>query len=158
ISGMAVVQLFNHERRSFERFDERNVGLRTANLRSLFWYAVFEPTVVVFGAVTTAAILWYGGGRAVQETLTIGTLVAFFQYMQRFYWPIRELAERYTTLQSAIASSERIFTVLDEPEEIRDTATPRMLGTVEGRIEFHDVWFAYEPDNWVLRGVSFSIQ
>ncbi len=158
ISGMSVVQLFNHERRSFDRFDERNVGLRSANLRSLFWYAVFEPTVVVFGAVTTAAILWYGGGRAVQETLTIGTLVAFFQYMQRFYWPIRELAERYTTLQSAIASSERIFTVLDEPEEIRDVEAPRTLGRVEGRIAFRDVWFAYEPDNWVLRDVSFTIE
>ncbi|MEZ4503338.1 MAG: ABC transporter ATP-binding protein [Dehalococcoidia bacterium] len=159
ITGVAILQLFNRRRESMRRFDERNAGLLEANKRSIFWYAVFEPTVVAFGAITTGAILWYGGGRVVQETLTLGTLVAFLQYMQRFYWPLRELSQRYTTLQSAIASAERVFTVLDSPEEVTDVEAPRHLATpVQGRIEFRDVWFAYEPDNWVLRGVSFTIE
>ena len=159
ITGVAILQLFNRRRESMQRFDERNAGLLEANKRSIFWYAVFEPTVVAFGAITTGAILWYGGGRVVQTTLTLGTLVAFLQYMQRFYWPLRELSQRYTTLQSAIASAERVFTVLDSPEEVTDVEAPRHLPTpVQGRIEFRDVWFAYEPENWVLRGVSFTIE
>ena len=158
ISGMAVVQLFNRERENLRRFDQRNRGLLNANLRVLSWYAIFEPAVLLFGAVTTAAILWYGGGRVVQEALTLGTLVAFIQYMQRFYWPIRDLADRYTTLQSAMASAERIFQVLDEPEEIVDPSHPKHLRDVRGRIEFRDVWFAYDEDNWVLKGVSFVIE
>lgn len=159
ITGVAVLQLFNRRRESMRRFDERNEGLLGANLRSIFWYAVFEPTVVAFGALTTAAILWYGGGRVVQDALTLGTLVAFLQYMQRFYWPLRELSQRYTTLQSAIASAERVFTVLDSPEEVTDIEEPRHLAEpVRGQIEFRDVWFAYEPGNWVLHGVSFTIE
>ncbi len=158
ISGMAVVQLFNREEENLRRFDRRNRGLLGANLMVLRWYAIFEPTVVLFGAVTTAVILWYGGARAIDETLTIGTLVAFTQYMQRFYWPIRDLSDRYTTLQAATASSERIFQVLDEAVEVVDIDEPRTLGKIEGRIEFDHVWFAYDEENWVLRDVSFSIE
>jgi ATP-binding cassette, subfamily B, multidrug efflux pump len=161
ITGVTVLQLFNRRGESMRRFDERNSGLLNANMRSIFWYAVFEPTVVVFSAVTTGAILWYGGGRVVQEAVTLGTLVAFLQYMQRFYWPLRELSQRYTTLQSGIASAERIFGVLDEAEEIRDVESPRRLERPRGEIEFRDVWFAYDaepPETWVLRGVSFTIQ
>lgn len=157
ISGMAVVQLFNRQRENLRRFDERNRGLLDANLRVLGWYAIFEPTVVLFGAVTTGAILWYGGGRVVQEALSLGTLVAFIQYMQRFYWPIRDLSDRYTTLQQAMASSERIFGVLDEPEEVIDPPAPVRLERVRGEIEFRNVWFAYEDEHWVLQDVSFTI-
>lgn len=157
ISGMAVVQLFNRQRENLRRFDDRNRGLLDANLRVLGWYAIFEPTVVLFGAVTTGAILWYGGGRVVQDALSLGTLVAFVQYMQRFYWPIRDLSDRYTTLQQAMASSERIFGVLDEPEEVVDPPSPVHLNRVRGEIEFRNVWFAYEGDNWVLQDVSFTI-
>jgi len=158
ISGMAVVQLFNREKENFRRFDQRNQGLLAANQRVLFWYAVFEPTVVLFGAMTAAAIIWYGGGRVVDSALTLGTLVAFTQYMQRFYWPIRDLSDRYTTLQSAMASSERIFGVLDEQEEVTDLPNPRHLGEVKGKIEFRNVWFAYDEENWVLRDVSFVLE
>lgn len=157
ISGMAVVQLFNRQKENLRRFDDRNRGLLDANLRVLGWYAIFEPTVVLFGAVTTGAILWYGGGRVVQGALSLGTLVAFIQYMQRFYWPIRDLSDRYTTLQQAMASSERIFGVLDEPEEVVDPPSPVRLERVRGEIEFRNVWFAYEGENWVLRDVSFRI-
>lgn len=158
ITGMAVIQLFNRQRENLRRFDGRNRGLLASNLKVLAWYAIFEPTVVIFGAVTTGLILWYGGGRVLSETMTLGTLVAFIQYMQRFYWPIRDLSDRYTTLQAAMASSERIFGVLDEKEEIVDPPAPVHLGSVRGRIEFRNVWFAYDEDNWVLKDVSFVLE
>jgi ATP-binding cassette subfamily B protein len=158
ITGITVVQLFNRQRQHFARLNERNQGLLGANLRVTFWYAVFEPMVVIFNAVTISLILWYGGGRAIQHTLTLGTLVAFLQYMQQFFWPIRELAERYTTIQQAMAGCERIFLILDEPEEVTDSEHPMELPSARGEIEFRDVWFAYDEENWVLRDVSFVIQ
>jgi ATP-binding cassette subfamily B protein len=158
ITGIAVVQLFNRQKENLRRFRERNMGLLNANLRVLNWYAIFEPTVVLFGAATTAAILWYGGGRVVQEALSLGTLVAFLQYMQRFYWPVRDLSDRYTTLQAAMASCERIFGVLDEPEEVVDPPDPVHLTHIRGEIEFRNVWFAYDEGNWVLKDVSFKLE
>ncbi|MDP6604739.1 MAG: ABC transporter ATP-binding protein [Dehalococcoidia bacterium] len=158
ITGITVVQLFNRERENLRRFDERNRGHLSAHLRFLMWYAVFEPTVVLFGAVTTASIIWYGGGRVIDASLTIGTLVAFTAYMQRFYWPLREISQRYSGIQQAMASAERIFGILDEPEEIIDPAEPRHLTDVRGKIEFRDVWFAYVDENWVLRDVSMVVE
>ncbi len=157
ITGMSVVQLFNRQRENLRRFGDRNRGLLGANLRVLGWYAIFEPTVIIFGAVTSALILWYGGGRVVHETLTLGTMVAFISYMQRFYWPIRDLSDRYTTLQSAMAASERIFGVLDEEEDVVDPPEPKHLEAIRGKIEFRNVWFAYDAENWVLRDVSFVL-
>ena len=158
ISGIAVVQLFNRQQENLRRFDQRNRGLLGANLAVVATFAIFEPTVVLFNAVTVAVLIWYGGGRVVQDALTLGTLVAFLQYMQRFYWPIRELADRYTTLQQAMASSERIFRVLDEPVGVTDPPVPRRLGRLRGKVEFRHVWFAYDPDNWVLSDVSFVVE
>lgn len=158
ISGIVVVQLFNRQRENLRRFDQRNRGLLGANLAVVATYAIFEPTVVLFNALTVAVLIWYGGGRVVQDALTLGTLVAFLQYMQRFYWPIRELADRYTTLQQAMASSERIFRVLDEPVEITDPPVPRTLGHFRGKVELRHVWFAYDRDNWVISDVSFVVQ
>jgi ATP-binding cassette subfamily B protein len=157
ITGMAVVQLFNRQGRNLKRFDERNLGFRVAALKATYFFAAFEPTVVLFNAVTTAAIIWYGGGRVVDNQLTLGTLIAFLQLMQYFFWPVRELAERSTNLQQALASCERIFAVLEEPEEITDDPTARALPAVEGHVQFDHVWFAYDGDNWVLRNVNFEI-
>jgi ATP-binding cassette subfamily B protein len=157
LTGITVVQLFNRQQRNLKQFDERNRGLLRANMLVTFYFAAFEPVVVLFNAVTTGLIIWYGGGRVLDDTLTLGTLVAFLQYMQRFYWPIRDLAERYTTIQQAMASSERIFGVLDEQEEITDAPDAIELERVAGKIEFRNVWFAYEAENWVLRDVSFVI-
>ena len=157
ISGVAIVQLFNRQRRNQENFDERNRGNLDANLRVLFWYAVFEPTVVLFGALTTGAILWYGGARVADEVLSLGTLVAFIAFMQRFFWPIRELAERFTMLQGAMASAERIFGILDQPEEVVDAPDAQPLAEVKGAIRFDHVWFAYQGEHWILRGLDFSI-
>src|SRR5690606_31403788 len=118
---------------------------------------VFEPTVVIFNAVTTAAILWYGGSSVLDGALSIGTLVAFIAFMQRFFWPIRELSERYTMLQGAMASAERIFGILDEPEEVLDAEGALELDEVRGEIRFDHVSFAYNPGNWVLKDVDFAI-
>ena len=167
ISGVAVVQLFNRERESARRFDTKNKAFLSANLRFVFWYAVFEPTVVFFGAGTMAVILWYGGVRVLDGSLTLGTLVAFMQFMGFFYWPLRELAQRYTTLQQAMASSERVFGILDTPADLVDAEQPQHLGSrIFGKIEFRNVWFAYDGDgapgdssrNWVLKDVSFTVQ
>ena len=158
ITGMAVVQLFNRQDRNLQRFDDRNKGFLRASLRATVYFAAFEPTVVLFNAVTVSTIIWYGGGRVTQDALTLGTLVAFLQYMQFFFWPVRELAERSTMFQQALASCERIFGILDEPEEITDDPASSTLGRIEGRVEFDKVWFAYDSENWVLRGVSFDIQ
>ena len=158
ITGMAVVQLFNRQERNLQRFDERNKGFLRTSLRATFYFAAFEPTVVLFNALTISAIIWYGGGRVTHDALTLGTLVAFLQYMQFFFWPVRELAERSTMFQQALASCERIFGILDEPEEITDDAAATTLDRIDGHVEFDDVWFAYDGENWVLRGVSFDIQ
>ena len=158
ITGMAVVQLFNRQDRNLQRFDERNQGFLKASLRATVYFAAFEPTVVLFNAVTISTIIWYGGGRVTQDAITLGTLVAFLSYMQFFFWPVRELAERSTMFQQALASCERIFGVLDEPEEITDDATASTLQEIEGHVEFDHVWFAYDAENWVLRGISFDIQ
>ncbi|MGE3960338.1 MAG: ABC transporter ATP-binding protein [Dehalococcoidia bacterium] len=157
ITGVAIIQLFNRQRRNMEYFDQRNRGALEANLRVLFWYAVFEPTVVLFNAVTISAIIWVGGGASLDGAVSIGTLVAFISFMQRFFWPIRELSERYTMIQGAMASAERIFGVLDAPEEVTDAEDARPLPAVRGDLRFDHVWFAYETENWVLKDIDFTI-
>jgi ATP-binding cassette subfamily B multidrug efflux pump len=157
IAGTQVVQLFNRERRNFGVFDDLNQDYLRATLRSLFYFSIFFPTVGLFAAVATALIIWVGGGQVLVGTLTFGALVAFLQYVERFFNPIRDLADQYTTLQSAMASSERIFRVLDEEPRVTDTDHPVRLAHVRGEVEFRDVWFAYNPEEWVLRGVSFHI-
>ena len=118
ITGMATVQLFRRERRSFAAFDEVNRGHRDANIDSIFYYAVFYPAIEVIGALSTAMIIWFGGGWVIEGTLTIGSFVAFMLYSQRFYRPISDLSEKFNILQAAMASSERIFKLLDTPVKI----------------------------------------
>jgi ATP-binding cassette, subfamily B, multidrug efflux pump len=158
ITGVTIIQLFNRQRKNLEYFDHRNTGALGANMRVLFWYAAFEPTVVLFNALTTGVIIWFAGGAVLEGSLTLGTLVAFLAFMQRFFWPVRELTERYTMLQGAMASAERIFGVIDEPEEVKDIQGAGTLEQVRGEIRFDHVWFAYQPDNWVLKDVSFTIR
>ncbi len=158
ITGVTIIQLFNRQRQNLSYFNERNTGALEANMRVLFWYAAFEPTVVLFNAITAGAIIWFGGQGVLDDSITLGTLVAFLAFMQRFFWPVRELSERYTMLQGAMASSERIFGVLDEAEEVTDIEGARTLETVRGEIRFDHVWFAYQEPNWVLKDVSFTIR
>ena len=165
ITGMPVVQLFTQEARSLQRFDALNHDHLQANLGSLSNLAQFFPSVQVLGTVAVALLLWYGGGQVVQGWTTLGVLVAMVQYAERFFDPIRELAEKFNLLQQALASSERIFGLLDEPVTVRDPARPVRLERVRGEVVFDDVWFAYDPEGaggrdgagWVLRGVSFRV-
>jgi ATP-binding cassette subfamily B multidrug efflux pump len=157
ISGMAVVQLFGRESRNLDHFRKLNYDHLEAFLRTIFYHAVFFPVVELLGALAVALILWYGGIRMHAGSLTIGAVVAFIQYAQRFFRPISDLAEKYNIMQSAMASAERIFRLLDEPEE-PDFRSPAIRpAVVRGEIEFRGVWFSYNGEDWVLRDVSFRI-
>ncbi|MEO8217739.1 MAG: ABC transporter ATP-binding protein [Acidobacteriota bacterium] len=155
ISGMSVVQLFNRQEIEAEKFDELNARHRDANIESIFYYSVFYPCIDLIQSVGIALIIWYGGGQVVRATLSLGALIAFFQYAQRFYEPISDLSEKYNILQAAMAASERIFKLLDTPELIRNVDRTVSIDDVS-RIEFRNVWFAYNEEDWVLRDVSFT--
>ena len=157
LGGMAVVQLFNREAKHFEQFDERNLKHLNAYRRVIFYHAVFYPAVEVIGAVAVALIIWRGGGNMLNGTLTFGALVAFILYIERFFQPISDLAEKYGILQTAMASSERIFKLLDEPVEETDGKWPQLSARVRGEIEFHDVSFSYRDDQPVLKNISFTV-
>jgi ATP-binding cassette subfamily B multidrug efflux pump len=177
ISGMSVVQLFRQERPTHERFREINDDYLEAHLRSITYYALFFPVVAFLSSLALALIIWYGGGAALRGAVTLGTIAAFLQYAQRFFRPIQDLSEKYNILQGAMASSERIFRLLDEEPRIRDPEVAASLPTpVRGRIRFEDVWFRYlEPSEaapptpaalegegprreWVLEGVDFTVE
>ncbi len=157
LSGMSVVQLFNRERRAAEQFEEIN----RANLRAwrdaIFGHALFYPAVEVLSVLAIAVIVAYGGSQVLGGTAQLGTLVAFLFWSRRMFQPIQDLSEKYTVLQSAMASAERIFKLLDEPVSITSSLQPRSLPTEAGRVEFRNVWFAYNDEDWVLRDVSFVI-
>ncbi|MCS6817317.1 MAG: ABC transporter ATP-binding protein/permease [Blastocatellia bacterium] len=157
ITGMATVQLFNEERRSFERFDRLNADHRRAHLETIFYYAVFFPAVELVGAIGIALIIWYGGHQVLAGSVTLGALIGFVQLSQRFFQPISDLSEKYNILQSAMAAAERIFALLDTPVGIvsRGGYRPRH---VRGHLAFRHVWFAYEGEEWVLRDVSFEVR
>jgi ATP-binding cassette subfamily B protein len=159
ITGMSTVQLFRREALNFARFDEIDRQHRDANIESIFYYAVFYPAVESVSTLATALIIWYGGYGVVRGTLTLGALVAFIQYSQRFFRPISDMSEKFNVLQSAMASSERIFKLLDEPVAIEppERPTPRPAPGL-GHIVFEDVWFAYNDDDYVLKGVSFEVR
>jgi ATP-binding cassette subfamily B protein len=156
ITGMPVVQLFNREEKETSSFRRINDAHRKANIDTIFYYAVFYPAVEIIGAVGVGLIIWYGGGQVIQGITTIGTLVAFIQLARSFYEPISDISEKYNILQSAMASSERIFKLLDEPVLIESPETPVRIGRSRGHIEFRNVWFAYKNEDWVLKDVSFT--
>jgi ATP-binding cassette subfamily B protein len=160
LSGMTVVQLFRREERNVAAFAAINRQHADANLRSIFYYAVFYPAIDLLAAVAVALILLYGGGGVLAGTLTLGVLVAFIQYSERFWRPIADLSEKFNILQAAMASSERVFTLLDTPVKVAAPPAPRRLAAVAGVVEFQDVWFSYaeaEPD-WVLRDIGFRVE
>lgn len=161
ITGMVIVQLFNRESTMFSRFDALNEDYLRANLQSIFAYSIFSPIVIFLGSLATGLLVWVGGHGILSNwggAFTLGALVAAMQYTDRAFQPIRDLAEKYNILQSAMASSERIFGLLDETAEPPDVDNPVELATVRGDIEFRDVTFGYDPGNPVLRDVSFHIQ
>jgi ATP-binding cassette subfamily B multidrug efflux pump len=156
--GMSVVQLFRREGLRRDTFDRINREHADANLRQIFFYAVFYPAIDLLAAMAVAAILLYGGGRVLSGTLTVGALVAFIQYSERFWRPISDLSEKFNILQAAMASAERIFTLLDTPVAVLAPAAPKRLPAVQGRVAFQDVSFAYQDEEWVLRDVDFAVE
>lgn len=158
VSGMWVVQSFAAEKRTFEKFDTINGDLRDYHLKSVFYFAVFFPVVEILGAVSVALIIWYGGGQIIQKTLTFGEIVAFKLYADLFFHPIRDLSEKYNILQQAMASLERIFRLLDAKPDIVDTDSPVKLSSVKGSLEFENLWFAYNDEEWVLRDINLKIE
>jgi ATP-binding cassette subfamily B protein len=158
VSGMSTVQLFNREEENLSRFKRINKENRDGQLKSLLYSAVYFPVVEVFAALALGTILWYGGGEVIQGAIQLGVLVAFIQYVQRFFQPIRDLSEKYNILQAALASSERIFGLLDTPEEMPDPRQPVVLPEVRGEIDFQDVSFSYNDDGHALKGITFHLE
>ncbi len=158
LSGMRIVQLFGRERDVAEEFATVNRSHLDAHLRSITVYAVFFPIIEVLGSVAVALLLWYGGVRFADQTLTVGTLAAFIQLTRRFFQPLQDLSEKFNIVQSAMASSERIFGLLDAPVTVPEPVTPVTLPRpVRGEVRFEGVWFRYRAEGaWVLRDVSFT--
>jgi ATP-binding cassette subfamily B multidrug efflux pump len=164
ITGMTVDQLFNREKKSYDKFSNINAAHRDANLKSIFYYALFYPGVDLIGALAVGLIIWYAGVQALDGTVTLGTVIAFLQYNEMFWRPIRDLSEKYNIMQTAMASSERVFKLLDDASIVPDPVSPVTLETVRGEVEFRNVWFAYNvpqdgtsSPEWVLKNVSFTI-
>jgi ATP-binding cassette subfamily B multidrug efflux pump len=158
IGGMATVQLFRREAVTFARFDAIDGGHRDANIESIFYYAVFYPAIEVTAALATALIIWYGGAKVLAGALTLGTLVAFIQYSHRFFRPISDISEKFNLLQSAMASSERIFRLLDTKPTIVSGPLPRSNYQRPAEIVFDHVCFAYSDEDYVLKDVSFRVE
>jgi ATP-binding cassette subfamily B multidrug efflux pump len=157
ISGMRVIQLFTREKENMKRFKEINAENYDANMSRLIVFAIYRPLVEVIGAVALALIIWYGGGRVIAQVLTIGAIVAFRVYVERFFQPIRDLSEKYNILQAAMASLERIFLLIDRKEDLEDSTGLKKLDSVKGDISFKNVWFAYNDEDYVLKDISFNV-
>jgi ATP-binding cassette subfamily B protein len=156
ISGMSVVQLFNCEPRHRKKFDHINRSYLNANLQSTFYFSLSYPLLEFMGAAVTALVVWYGSSDVIRAQLDWGILVAMLQYIPRFFFPVMDISERYGTMQTAMASAERIFELLDTAPE--SEGGPVALERIRGKIEFRNVWFAYQNEDWVLRDVSFTIE
>lgn len=157
ITGISIVQIFNKEKEEEDRYAGINADHRQANINSIFYYAVFYPGVEIISSAAIALIIWYGGGEVVQGTLTIGVLFAFIQYTEMFFRPIRDLSEKYNIMQTAMASSERIFKLLDNKTFVNNPDDPVDVPAVQGKIEFENVCFAYNKDEYVLKDISLKI-
>ena len=162
-AGAQTVQIFNAEAKSLNTFNQINNEYRRANIDTIFYYAIFFPLVDLIGAIGIALIIWYGGYRVMQNTeghtvLTLGALVAFIQYSQALFQPIRDISDKYNVLQAAVVASHRIFRTLDLPLAIVTPEKPLKAERAQGRIEFQNVWFAYNDEDWVLKDVSFTVE
>ncbi len=157
ITGMNVVQIFSKEKEELKNFSSINKDNKDVNIQSVFYHAVFFPVVEMLSVISVGLIIWYGGGEVIQKNLTIGVLLAFLQYTEMFWRPVRDLSDKYNILQTAMASSERIFKLLDDNTIIQNPAEPKNIQSIKGEVEFKNVWFAYNPEEYVLRNVSFKI-
>lgn len=159
ISGMAIVQLFNREEKQRQKFQSINAEHRDAHIKTIFYFSIFWPVIEVLASLAMALVVWYGGARALMGQVTFGVLLAFIQYVRQFFNPIRGLSEKYNTLQSALASSERIFDVLDTPKEVLETQNPVNISNPKGKIEFENVFFRYnDEEDDVVKDLNFKAE
>ncbi|MFU8860682.1 MAG: ABC transporter ATP-binding protein [Cyclonatronaceae bacterium] len=159
INGMNIVQLFNREDKELSRFKAINYDHTGAHIKTIFYFALFWPAVEVLSSLAMALVIWYGGASALAGTVTFGILLAFIQYVRQFFLPIRDLSEKFNTLQSALASSERLFSIMDTENEVKESATPVSPESVKGHIRFENVWFKYNrAEDYVLKDVSFEVK
>lgn len=156
ITGMSVVQLFNREEIEFEKFKQINAKHRDANINSIWYYSIFFPVVELLLATSIGLLVWWGAGSVIKEQITLATLIAFILYIYMLFKPIRELADKFNTLQMGMVASERVFKLLETQETIENNGQLSM-DNVKGNIDFKNVWFAYNNENWILKNVSFSI-
>ncbi|MGA2624317.1 MAG: ABC transporter ATP-binding protein [Bacteroidota bacterium] len=157
ITGVAVDQIFNREEKSFQKFSAINAAHRDANIKSILYYALFYPGVDLIGALAVGLIVWYAGIEALKGTITVGTVMAFFQFNEMFWRPIRDLSDKYNIMQTAMASSERVFKMIDDQTLVSNPPSPVSVPNIQGGIEFRDVWFAYGGEEWILKNISFRI-
>lgn len=155
--GMKIIQIFGRQERKFEEFHDKNTKLYKAFYREMLMYAVFRPLIYILSILSLMIVLWFGSRNVFDEIISVGTLYIFSNYIRSFFDPIQELAEQFSTLQSSIASAEKIFTVMDEDEFIPEVENPKQPDKITGKIEFDHVWFAYDGENYVLKDVSFVI-
>ena len=157
LSGMKIIQIFGRQERKFEEFHDKNTKLYKAFYREMLMYAVFRPLIYILSILSLMIVLWFGSRNVFDEIISVGTLYIFSNYIRSFFDPIQELAEQFSTLQSSIASAEKIFTVMDEDEFIPEVENPKQPDKITGKIEFDHVWFAYDGENYVLKDVAFVI-
>lgn len=157
LSGMKIIQIFGRQERKFEEFHDKNTKLYKAFYREMLMYAVFRPLIYILSILSLMIVLWFGSRNVFDEIISVGTLYIFSNYIRSFFDPIQELAEQFSTLQSSIASAEKIFTVMDEDEFVPEVENPKQPDKIIGKIEFDHVWFAYDGENYVLKDVSFVI-
>lgn len=158
LSGMRIIQIFGREERKYEEFHDKNKKLYKAFYNEMLIFAVFRPLMYILSVLSLMIVLWVGSREVFATVISVGTLYIFSNYIQSFFDPIQELAEQFSTLQSSIASAEKIFTIMDEDFSIEEVENPVVLPEIKGRIEFDHVWFAYDDENYVLRDVSFVIE
>lgn len=157
ITGMMIVQIFNKEHDEFEKFKAINEEHKQANIRSIWHYSVFFPVVEILSAISIGLLVWWGSKEALKDTFTLGSIVSFIMYVNLLFRPIRQLADRFNTLQMGMVSSERVFKILDAQDEIKNLGKIDATN-IKGKIEFKNVWFAYIDENWVLKNISFTIE
>ncbi|WP_028307908.1 ABC transporter ATP-binding protein [Desulfitibacter alkalitolerans] len=158
ITGMKIVQIFNQQESRFKEYETINKEHYEAELKAIKAHALFRPSIDIIFFFILVLLIWYGGAGVIQDTMQLGVLYAFINYTERLFQPINDMTQKYTQLQSAVVSSERIFMLLDEKETVKDPITPIPLKEVQGKIEFKNVWFAYNDQDWVLKDVSFEIR
>lgn len=158
LSGMSIIQSFNKEDFKYEEFKKYNRKLHQANMDELLSFSTFRPSMDLMYALALALLIWYGGGKVIQGSVSFGVLYAFINYIEQFFHPINDLTEKYSILQSAMASAERIFSLLDTKPIITEPASPQILPSIKGKIEFDHVWFAYQGEDWVLKDISFTVE